>query len=176
MKHTNYKFEDGEWWYYGQADGRRRLKSHQKKNKTRMFVGAKYVTKSAPYHKPGNYSTTADVAFSEIEDKIPNKNEGHIYIVSNKAWKGWYKIGSALDATDRLKQFQTSSPFRDYKLEYKIKSKNRMYVEKEIHSRLKEKHEKRNEWFKMDKDKAKRYIREAVNADKQRKVIPDEKT
>ena len=51
-----------------------------------------------------------------------------------------------------------------------------MYVEKEIHSRLKEKHEKRHEWFKMDKDKATRYIREAVNADKQRKVIPDEKT
>ena len=176
MKHTNYKFEDGEWWYYGQADGRRRLTAHQKKNKTRMFIGSKYISKSVPYYQEGRYKTTADVAFAKMAEGLPAKNEGHIYIISNQAWKGWYKIGSAMDALDRLKQFQTSSPFRDYKLEYKIKSKNRLQVEMEVHSRLKEKHERKYEWFKMDKDKAKRYIREAVSRDKLRKEIPNETT
>ena len=39
MKHTkvkNIKFEDGEWWYFGQADGRRRVNAHVKKNEKRM--------------------------------------------------------------------------------------------------------------------------------------------
>ena len=56
MKRTktkNIEFQDGEWWYVGQADGRRRVASHEKKNDTRMWVDGKYVKKSHPLHKPG---------------------------------------------------------------------------------------------------------------------------
>ena len=41
MKHTktkNIRFEDGEWWYVGQADGRRRVNSHEKKNNTYLSL------------------------------------------------------------------------------------------------------------------------------------------
>ena len=61
MKRTktkNIEFQEGEWWYVGQADGRRRVASHEKKNVTRMWVDGKYVKKSHPLHKPGRYKTT----------------------------------------------------------------------------------------------------------------------
>jgi hypothetical protein len=37
-------------------------------------------------------------------------------IVISPAYPGWCKVGMAVDAEDRLKQYQTSSPYRDYKL------------------------------------------------------------
>ena len=176
MKHTKYKFEDGEWWYYGQADGRRRLKSHQAKNKNRMFVGGKYVPTSAEFHLSGNYKTLTDAAFSNVEDKIQPTKEGDIYIITNKAWKNWIKVGCAIDAVDRCKSFQTSSPLRDYKLEYKKKVEDRHLTEQIVHSRLKSDFESRNEWFKVDKDKAKRYIREAAKHGEQIKEAMHEDT
>ena len=105
MKHTkvkNIKFEDGEWWYYGQADGRRRVNAHVKKNETRMFVDGKYVKKSHPLYKPGNYKTFEDAAYSSFE-KYESSTQGEVYIVTNPAWKGWVKVGMAIDAEDRCK-------------------------------------------------------------------------
>jgi hypothetical protein len=48
-------------------------------------------------------------------DKI---SHGEVYIITNPAWKGWIKIGMAVESKDRLKAYQTSSPLRDYKLKY----------------------------------------------------------
>ena len=42
---------------------------------------------------------------------------GFVYIISNKAWKNMYKIGISYDPSIRLAQYQTYSPYRDYKLE-----------------------------------------------------------
>jgi len=39
-----------------------------------------------------------------------------VYVLVNPAFPGWCKIGMAVDAEDRLKQYQTSSPYRDYEL------------------------------------------------------------
>ena len=150
MKHTkvkNIKFEDGEWLYYGQADGRRRVNAHVKKNETRMFVDGKYVKKSHPLYKPGNYKTFEDAAYSSFE-KYESSTQGEVYIVTNPAWKGWVKVGMAIDAEDRCKGYQTSSPFRDYKLEYKKEFKDRRSAETTAHRRLERicrEHE--GEWF-----------------------------
>jgi len=43
---------------------------------------------------------------------------GHIYIISNPAWDGYLKIGVAKNLTNRLRQYQTTSPFRDFVIEY----------------------------------------------------------
>ena len=52
-----------------------------------------------------------------------NKNrnkEGYIYIISNTNFPNYYKIGVTEDIKSRLRTYQTSSPLRNYKVEYNI--------------------------------------------------------
>jgi len=79
-------------------------------------------------------------------NKIEN---GYVYIISNPAWEGWFKVGMALDASDRCSVYQTSSPFRDYVVRYSKYFEDRRSSEQQIHAILtKEKLERRGEWFK----------------------------
>ena len=77
--------------------------------------------------------------------------DGYVYIISNPAWKGWYKVGMAMDAEDRLKSYQTSSPRSDYKLEYSRYFSDRRRAEEKTHNTLNDFSLDRNgEWFKLD--------------------------
>jgi hypothetical protein len=53
----------------------------------------------------------------------------------------------AVDAEDRLKQFQTGSPYRDYILVKSYDTKDRRRAESEIHELLRKTHGSKNEWF-----------------------------
>ena len=90
-----------------------------------------------------------------------NQNvQGHVYIISNPAWKGWFKVGMAVDAKDRCSSYQTSSPFRDYKVCYSKYFEDRREAERLVHSALKEnKIEHANEWFKTDLETIKNVIK-----------------
>ena len=151
---------DDEWWYVGCKDGgKRRLDSHIKKNETRMFVSGKYIPKIHPLHKPGRYKTFQDAAFSALS-KYKDVLEGEIYVISNPAWDGWLKVGMAIDAEDRLKNYQTGSPFRDYKIEYKVHFNDRRWAENKIHETLDDfKVPRKGEWFDISFPKLKAYIR-----------------
>tara|TARA_R100001082_G_scaffold103949_1_gene74957 strand:+ start:4945 stop:5439 length:495 start_codon:yes stop_codon:yes gene_type:complete len=152
-KTKNIEFQDGEWWYVGQADGRRRVASHEKKNDTRMWVDGKYVKKSYPLHKPGRYKTTEEAAYSSFEN-YETATEGEVYIITNPAWKGWVKVGMAVDAEDRCKQYQTSSPMRDFKLEYSRSFKNRRSAETTAHRELEKiSNHFEGEWFNININK-----------------------
>jgi hypothetical protein len=121
----------------------------RKINKTRMYVNGKYIPKSHPLYKAGNYKSFNDAAFSSLQNYTRTK-EGCVYIITNPAWTGWVKIGMAVDAEDRLNGYQTGSPFRDYKVEYSIKCKDRRKSEKRAHTKaLKKCGEAHGEWFKM---------------------------
>lgn len=148
-------------WYKSQHNGKSGYKCHDcsrayanktnnpKRNPTRMFVNGKYVPMSHPLHKPGNYKTFEDAAFSSLS-KYKKTKAGQVYIVVNKAWKGWVKIGSSIDAADRCNGYQTSSPFRDYKLKFKKDFENRRLAESKVHKICKNKAEDFNsEWFKI---------------------------
>ena len=156
MKRTktkNIEFQDGEWWYVGQADGRRRVASHEKKNDTRMWVDGKYVKKSHPLHKPVRYKTTEEAAYSSFEN-YETATEGEVYIITNPAWKGWVKVGMAVDAEDRCKQYQTSSPMRDFKLEYSRSFKDRRSAETAAHRELEKiSNHFEGEWFNININK-----------------------
>jgi hypothetical protein len=85
-------------------------------------------------------------------DKI---SHGEVYIITNPAWKGWIKIGMAVESKDRLKAYQTSSPLRDYKLRYSKAFLNRRDAETKAHALCSEHAEQvENEWFKMTIKKA----------------------
>ena len=123
MKHTkglsvNYKTniveENGKYFYVGAKDGAKRtLEAHMKKNTNRMWVDGKYIPASHPLHKPGRYEGFEEAAFSSLKNYKKSK-EGQVYVITNPAFEGWVKVGMAVDAIDRLKSYQTSSPFRDF--------------------------------------------------------------
>ena len=81
---------------------------------------------------------------------------GYVYIISNKAFEGYYKIGITYDIKKRLRSYQTSSPYRDYKIEYYIHHPDCRAAEKQIHEMMKYfALNKRNEWFEIDLNIAK---------------------
>ena len=123
-------------------------KHNPKNNPKRMFVNGKYVPKSHPLYKAGNYSSFEDAAFSSLE-KYQSSTEGQVYIITNPSFPEWVKVGMAVDAEDRLRGYQTSSHFRDYELFYSWSVHDRRAAETEAHSILKEwTAGKKNEWFK----------------------------
>ena len=130
-------------------------KHNSVRNKTRMWVDGKYIPIDHPFYKPGRYRTFNDAAFSSLENYENNK-EGEVYVITNPAFPDWVKIGMAVDSVDRLKGYQTSSPHRDYKLEYSRPFSDRRKAEAEAHTISQQSHTKSGEWFKMS-------VQDAIN-------------
>ena len=142
-------FEDDDWWYYSPSGYRQRVSTHAAKNTNRMFVNGKYIPSSHPLHKPGRYKSLDDVW---SHSKIESTEQGDVYVITNRAWPEWVKVGKASIAEDRLNGYQTSSPFRDYEIVAKIYTENRHNKEREMHKIFSHfAKERRGEWFKIDK-------------------------
>lgn len=124
-------------------------------NPTRMFVNGKYISRKHPLYKPGNYKTFSDAAFDGTY-KLDSIKEGYVYAITNPAWPEWVKIGMAIDADDRCNGYQTSSPFRDYKVEHMVVTNHRREAEAQAHKAAgKIAQEQRGEWFKLSIEQAK---------------------
>ena len=148
-------FEDGDWWYKSPSGYRQRVSTHASKNKTRMFVNGKYISKSDPLWKPGNWKTWTHVHSLEKLESIDSGVAGYVYVIVNEAWPEWVKVGCAKDADDRLSSYQTYSPFRDYSILARISTDNRHEKELAMHQIFEDNAEDRKgEWFKITADKA----------------------
>jgi len=134
------------------------LKFSKKTNPERMYVNGKYVPKDHPLYKAGRYKTFEGAAFSSLSG-YEKSNEGYVYVITNPCWKGWVKVGMAIDAEDRCKQYQTSSPFRDYALRFKKYFDDRRSAEQQAHKKIKNICKDNNgEWFKVSISEAKEII------------------
>lgn len=170
MKHINIKPKNGDIRADGRMyDGttwRKRGINHHLNEDGLVFYKRKFRTIEGYLQQGGNLtklvfgSVKKPQAISKIAKMLYNKEEsGDIYIISNPSWKGWIKVGMAIDAKDRCKQYQTSSPFRDYELHYSKFFNDRKDAEKKAHKLLKKKsEEKKGEWFKISKQDAKNII------------------
>lgn len=90
---------------------------------------------------------------------------GYVYIISNSNFPGYYKIGITKDIKKRLNTYQTSSPHRNYKIEYYIHHPNYKKAEKDIHGMM---HYfaveyGKGEWFKIDLSIAKVRLDETLD-------------
>ena len=113
--------------------------------------------------KRGEKSPSLFAKFFGIKhkDEYNSVTEGDVYIITNPAWKGWIKVGMAIDAEDRCNGYQTSSPLRDYTLKFKKFFNNRRKAEQKAHKLIARKAKDRNgEWFKMSVISAKKIIEE----------------
>jgi hypothetical protein len=74
-------------------------------------------------------------------------NPGFVYIISNRAWPGYYKVGRAENVRDRLATFQTGSPHRDYEVAYTVGVPDCVAAERFAHEALADSR-REGEWFK----------------------------
>ena len=84
-----------------------------------------------------------------------------VYVISNPAWVGWYKIGITSNWKARLSSYQTSSPYRDYHLVYGISTVNWKEVEKNMHNRF----PSHREWVQADLEEIKDYLKSLTKED-----------
>lgn len=120
----------------------------RKRDSQRMYVNGKEISKKHPLHKPGRFKSLDD-AWSH--SKIESTEQGDVYVITNSAWPEWVKVGKASIAEDRLNGYQTSSPFRDYKIVAKLATKDRHTKEREMHKIFEHfAQERKGEWFKID--------------------------
>jgi hypothetical protein len=113
-----------------------------------MFVNGKYIPTSHPLHKPGRYKSLDDVWSHE---EIEKTKQGEVYAITNPAFPEWVKVGKAVNADDRCNGYQTSSPFRDYKIIARMTTEDRHTKESDMHKIFQQfASERRGEWFKID--------------------------
>ena len=155
-------FEDGEWWTCKNGThGRCRVETVNRRNLKRMYVAGKYVSQTHPLWKSGTYKSFDHAAFSSFANYNAS-TKGDVYIITNKAWPEWAKVGKAVDATDRLKSYQTSDPFRAYELYHSVTKENRHTAEVEAHKALEAlSKDRKNEWFKINLSEAKEILEAA---------------
>ena len=90
--------------------------------------------------------------------------EGFVYIISNKNFPNFYKIGVTTDIKNRLRTYQTSSPFRDYKIEYYIFHPDCYKAEKMIEEQMKYfALSRKNEWYEINLEMAKHRLDDTKN-------------
>ena len=82
--------------------------------------------------------------------------QGYIYIIHNPAWKGWYKIGRTTTSPEqRLYAYQTSSPFRDFKIVFSRYTEDITTTEFNIYSKLEQLSiENKHEWYNIELNQA----------------------
>lgn len=69
--------------------------------------------------------------------------------MSNPAWPGYVKIGSAIDIDKRLTSYQTACPHRAYRLEASAYVADRRAIEQELMLSLRQ-YKHQHEWFRID--------------------------
>ena len=70
-----------------------------------------------------------------------HRDQKWVYVISNPSYPGEYKVGIARDPKARLNQYQTGSPDRAYKIEFKHQTPAFRETEAHIHAQFDNKHE-----------------------------------
>jgi len=79
----------------------------------------KYAKKLAGLHLMKLSTSRAEIE-AEVERKVKVKKPkcGIVYLISNPAFPGMYKISMTQDLDKRLESYQTADPFRKFKVEH----------------------------------------------------------
>jgi hypothetical protein len=91
--------------------------------------------------------------------------DGYIYAVVNRAWPGYVKIGYATDCQKRLSQYQTGSPFKDYRMDSQVYVSDKRKAEAFLHQHFDLHCATDNEWFKVNITTVRRALKDVAEVD-----------
>jgi len=126
-----------------------------KRQKVRVRSGPKLkampriesFTPGIPHHeKLVSIRERNSVERARMANEQTTLSEGFVYVITNPAWPGKVKIGSALDYVSRLNSYQTGDPFRSYALVHVEYFEDRKGAENTIHHAQLDKRVN-GEWF-----------------------------
>ena len=113
-------------------------------------------------NKKNRLKRLAETIGATVLRSYNQEKAGEVYVITNSAWPEWVKIGMAINAENRLDNYQTSSPLRNYVLAYSAYSKDRRKAEAAAHQAAEKIAERRGEWFKMPVGQAKECIQHGL--------------
>lgn len=118
--------------------------------KFKAYNGISNTVRYQAYRKELNFinRNLLKLLYIKNNTKASGIKEGFVYAISNPAWPGHIKVGSSIDVYDRLKTYQTSSPYRDFVLEKYVFTLDRFEFERLIQSKFKSK----GEWVECNKN------------------------
>lgn len=172
-KHSNTK--DGKQPYCIDCARASALKFAKTTNKLRCYVGSTYIKRSHPFYVAGKrfkdwpecyayWTKKSGVDFTHLNEQQNEeaKGQGFVYVIYNKAWDGWYKVGKAANVETRLKGYQTGDPHRAYKVCYEMEFENCDVAERTVLDLLQndDKVIKKNEWVVTSLDRIRNIINE----------------
>jgi len=99
-----------------------------------------------------------------------SQSGGFVYVITNPAWNGYYKIGLTINLSKRLGTYQTASPLRDYSFLTTVAVNDMATAERAILEELKKYYDVKGEWVVASKAEHIIHILEAYN-DKERITI-----
>ncbi len=124
-----------------------------RRNKERCYINGEYVPQTSKWYvKGGGRFNSLSDAWSNTDIKHKSKHSvGYVYAIVCESHPGWVKIGQAVKPTDRLGNYQTSSPHRDYSILNTINVTNMDISETKLHNIFEQvADERRGEWFKIN--------------------------
>ncbi len=94
---------------------------------------------------------------------IISLNIGYLYIIESPQYPGWVKIGITGNLKKRLQTYQTSSPFRDYRIVYSIEHPEYKDAERSLKETMVPfSKDIKGEWYKVDMEMAKSRLDECL--------------
>jgi hypothetical protein len=89
---------------------------------------------------------------------------GYLYIITNKAFPGWVKVGTTTDLTKRLHTYMTGDPNRGYVIVYSLHHPKYKEAEKQIKETMKAFAKQiKGEWYEVDLGIAKSRLDEQLD-------------
>lgn len=73
--------------------------------------------------------------------------DGFVYIVTNPAFPGWFKVGMTTDPARRLASYQTACPERAFRMEHFRYFRDRSAAETRLMEKLQRRMHRNGEWF-----------------------------
>ena len=139
-------------------------------NKLKNVIQKVSLGKSLGRRNTTNRSLNTILDRERHKDRLENQKitEGYIYILSNKSFPNYIKIGSTMkDPRIRAQELSdTSVPF-PYEVKFKIMTKNCEILEKEVHSILDKKRvDLEREFFECSVEEAQKTMERVVNKGK----------
>lgn len=65
-----------------------------------------------------NIARADNIEYSKVTKRVRKPKCGIVYLISNPAFPGYYKVGMTKDLEKRLAQYQTGDPHRAYAVEH----------------------------------------------------------
>jgi hypothetical protein len=121
------------------------------------------VAKKADDHAAWQESREQGAANRKLKEELRKAGEGFVYVMTNKAWPDWCKVGSALVPAKRVKVLNIGDPHRAYEIRAAFRCSDYLCTELACHALIERSYERNGEWFRCTAGQASELIESVLS-------------